>query len=110
MYVFNIVLGKAGFGKTTFAHILAIEWANRTRPELDPFDLVFAIPLRDVQPHHKLEELIVQCHRRLKYNNVEYKDIAEILNTDTGQKTLVILDGYDEYTPGKYIYVEGNLL
>ena len=52
----------------------------------------------------------MQCHRRLKYNNVEYKDIAEILNTDTGQKTLVILHGYDEYTPGKYIYVEGNLL
>ena len=96
----HTVLGKAGMGKTTFAHILAIEWATRVRQELNQFDLVFVIPLRDVKPHHKLEELVINCHRRLKHHSVERKHIAEMLNEDTGQKILVILDGYDEYVPG----------
>ena len=95
-----IILGKAGIGKTTFVHILAIEWATRVRQELNQFDLVFALPLRDVKPHHKLEQLIVNCHRRLKYHNVAHKSITEALNGDSGQKILLILDGYDEYVPG----------
>ncbi len=87
-------------GKTTFVQILAIEWATRVRSELDQFDIVFTIPLRDVKPHHKLEELIAKHHRRLKYNRVQTRDLADILNGPAGRKVLMVLDGYDEYTPG----------
>ena len=99
-YILIHLSGEAGIGKTTFAHILAIEWATRKRKELDKFDLVFVIPLRDVKPHHRIEDLVIMCHRGLKAKKVTTKEIQQLLNDDEENKVLIVMDGYDEYTPG----------
>ena len=77
---------------------MAIEWANRVRRELEKFDLVFTIPLRDVKPHDKIEDIIVKCHVGLKAKRVKVEEIQEILEND--HQVLIVMDGYDEYTPG----------
>ena len=40
------------------------------------------------------------CHRGLKAKKVAPGEIKELLNGDEENKILIVLDGYDEYTPG----------
>lgn len=41
------------------------------------------------------------CHRGLKAKKVTTKEIKQLLNDDEENKVLIVMDGYDEYTPGK---------
>ena len=66
------------------------------------FDLVFTIPLRDVKPHHKIEDIIKTHHMGLKAKNVKVEDLREVLSDDSDRRVLIVMDGYDEYTPGKW--------
>ena len=62
-----------------------------------PFDFVFLIPLRNVDENCSLAELVADEH------DLEKEDIPVILNLLKGKtkhKVLLLLDGYDEYTPG----------
>ena len=60
------------------------------------------IPLRDVKPHHKIEDLVIMCHRGLKAKKVTPGEIKELLNDDEENKILIVMDGYDEYSPGNF--------
>ena len=62
-----------------------------------PFDFVFLIPLRNVDENCSLAEVIVDEH------DLQKEDIGlvdYILTGKTKHKVLLLLDGYDEYTPG----------
>ena len=62
-----------------------------------PFDFVFLIPLRNVDENCSLAELVVDEHD-LEKEDVEI--VKAILTGKTNHKVLLLLDGYDEYTPG----------
>ena len=62
-----------------------------------PFDFVFLIPLRNVDENCSLAELVADEH------DLEKEDIPllqNLLKGKTKHKMLLLLDGYDEYTPG----------
>ena len=62
-----------------------------------PFDFVFLIPLRNVDEDCSLAELVADEH------DLEKEDIPllqNLLKGKTKHKVLLLLDGYDEYTPG----------
>ena len=62
-----------------------------------PFDFVLLLPLRNVETDCSLAELVKSEH------DLEEEDIpliSAILKGKTGHKVLLLLDGYDEYTPG----------
>ena len=62
-----------------------------------PFDFVFLIPLRNVDENCSLAQLVVNEH------DIEKEDtelVKSILIGQTNHKVLLLLDGYDEYTPG----------
>ena len=61
-----------------------------------PFDFVFLIPLRNVDENCSLAELVADEH------DLEKEDIPlleNLLKGKTKHKVLLLLDGYDEYTP-----------
>ena len=62
-----------------------------------PFDVVFLIPLRNVDENCSLAKLVIDEHD-LQKEDVEV--VESILTGKTKQKVLLLLDGYDEYTPG----------
>ena len=62
-----------------------------------PFDFVLLLPLRNVETDCSLAELVKSEH------DLEEEDIpliSAILKGKTCHKVLLLLDGYDEYTPG----------
>ena len=63
-----------------------------------PFDFVFLIPLRNVNRNCSLVDLIIAEHEQL--NKSDASLITSLLNGETNHKVLLLLDGYDEYTPG----------
>jgi HEAT repeat protein len=108
-----LILGHAGIGKTILCQYLAVQWASKSseckdeeqREELgnyfrQKFDAVFWIRLREVAagPHHHntVAKVISQfCLRGLHKPSLEELDTYLKSYSD---KTLFILDGYDEIT------------
>ena len=62
-----------------------------------PFDFVFLIPLRNVNKGPSLTQLVIQERDQLHDEDTDL--IRLILKGKTNHKVLLILDGYDEYTP-----------
>ncbi len=92
--------GEGGIGKTCSLGILALDWSEDARPELQQFQFVFLILLRHVEENDLLEYIIMQQHGRLKTMNVSPSEVKAILNGKTNGDILLIFDGYDEYTEG----------
>ena len=63
-----------------------------------PFDLVFLIKLRLVRKNQSLVEVIKHQHKQIKHISSRY--INSVLVNRTTYSILLMLDGYDEYTPG----------
>ncbi len=79
--------------------MVALDWAENTREELNMFTFVFLISLRHVNGNQPLEAIILEQHGRLKTEGVTPSEIKAIMRT-TGHNILLLIDGYDEYTPG----------
>ena len=62
-----------------------------------PFDFVFLIPLRNVDENCSLAKLIADEHD-LEKEDIEL--VESILTRKTNHRVLLLIDGYDEYTPG----------
>ena len=62
------------------------------------FDFVFLIQLRHVFKDNRLAEVIKSQHDQL--NKVSTEHIIAIIEGETKNKVLLLLDGYDEYKPG----------
>ena len=61
-------------------------------------DFVFALRLRDVDKISSLAELIIDQHDQLDEDDKEH--LRAILKGKTNHKVMVLMDGYDEYSPG----------
>ena len=81
-----IIEGAPGIGKTTLAHKLCQEWANKKL--LTNFSIVLYIPLRD-----RLVRLAESVEELLKY----FEDCSpKLIKQNQGNGVLFILDGWDE--------------
>ncbi len=80
--------------------MLALDWAENARPELQKFQFVFLILLRHVEGNEPLEEIIMKQHGRLETERVSPSEVKAILLGETNSSILLMFDGYDEYTAG----------
>ena len=62
-----------------------------------PFDFVFLLPLRNVDEDCSLAQLLVKEH---ELEDADTQLVDKIIRGGTSHKVLLLLDGYDEYTPG----------
>ncbi len=103
------ISGQGGVGKSTLLKRLALGWADATDADLAQFDYVFHLALNQVKTDSPIETHIVAQHRGLKAKKVQPKEIGSILEGDTKNKVLILLDGYDEYKPGTCTSVDEAL-
>ena len=81
--------------------MLAMDWAeDKAPPELQQFDFVFLIALRDVDSNVPLEHVVLNQHGRFQAQKVPLIHINQILDGSTNCKVLLLFDGYDEYQKG----------
>ena len=85
--------------KTASMAMMALDWV-KGKEELKKFNFVFLIRLRYADKESSLAELIISQHNRLEVMEVKPETVKNILKGKTRHKTLLILDGYDEYKPG----------
>ncbi|XP_068214105.1 NLR family CARD domain-containing protein 4-like [Palaemon carinicauda] len=90
---FILLKGHAGMGKSTLVKKITSDWANQRSSikGLSSFHLLFYAELRDnINTYDRLLEFSLgeEVHR-------SFKD-GDLVKAVLGQKTLVILDGYDE--------------
>ena len=88
-----------GMSKTSSMAMMALDWV-KGKKELKKFDFVFLIRMRYADKDSSLAELIISQHNRLEVMKVKHDKISAIIEGQTKCKTLLILDGYDEYKPG----------
>ncbi len=100
LHCFMHCSGQGGVGKSTSLKQLALLWASRQSDELKEFDFMFHVALNSVKRGESLEYLILEQHKGLGRQNVDAADITKILKGEEQCKVLLMLDGYDEYTPG----------
>ena len=78
--------------------MLALDWAEDKAPsELQQFEFVFLIALKNVSKNIPLEEIILQQHGRMRNMGVSKEQIKSFIQK---KKVLILLDGYDEYRKG----------
>ena len=65
---------------------------------LKELDFVFLIQLRYVSTNTQLHDIVISQHERLE--NVDHRILSNILHGNSNYNVLLLLDGYDEYTPG----------
>ena len=65
---------------------------------------MFLIPLRNVNKNCSLVDLIIAEHEQLSKSDSSL--ITSVLNGQTNHKVLLLLDGYDEYTPGTNSHID----
>ncbi len=80
--------------------MLALDWAENKGEDLNKFIFVFLISLRHVEGNQPLEAIIMDQHGRLGTEGATISEIKSILRGKTGHSMLLLIDGYDEYTPG----------
>ena len=85
--------------KTSSMAMMALDWV-KGKEELKKFDFVFLVRLRYADKESSIAELIISQRNRLEIMEVEPEKVKAILKGKTKHKTLLLLDGYDEYKPG----------
>ena len=98
----NCILGLLSFTKN-FTELLFVMFADSK--ELVPFDIVFLMRLRYISQDTRIAEIIKSQHKLLEDVPTEY--IENILKWKTNLRVLLMLDGYDEYTPGTNKDIDG---
>ena len=76
---------------------------NNPNP-VNQLHFVFLLRLRDVDKTSTIAELIISQHGKLEETDKEF--IQSILAGQTNHKVLLLLDGYDEYTPGSNQHID----
>ena len=92
-----LLKGKPGFGKTTLAKKMALDWA---RGVFTTFSIVLFVILKLVNPGDAIENVIIKQNFWLEGLGVTQCKLEAILNA-FGGKCLLILDGLDEHALGK---------
>ena len=77
--------------------MLAMDWADGKSDELQQFDSLFFISLKNVSQNIPLDEVILQQHNRMRTMGVQKEQIKSFIYE---KRSLILLDGYDEYKKG----------
>ena len=94
-----LVYGRPGIGKSTFSQKVAVDWASGKNETLKRFDLLLLIKLRDVCGIQDFPSMLKASEVLACDGSITIASLHEyvVRNQD---KVLVVLDGYDEYSPG----------
>lgn len=94
-----LVYGRPGIGKSTFSQKVAVDWASGKNETLQKFDLLLLIKLRDVCGIQDFPSMLKASEVLACDGTVTIASLYEYVlkNQD---KVLLVLDGYDEYSPG----------
>ena len=76
---------------------LALGWAEDGVEDLEKFDFIFHVALKDVPKNKTIEQIIIEQHKGLCGNNAKPDEIKAILDGHGDQKVLILLDGHDEF-------------
>lgn len=94
-----LIQGSAGIGKSTLCHHIAYRWAQEKDGLFQEFKYVFWLKLRNLSEKHLLNERsLIQYIAQECGISKEYLGFL-LKNEDEKNKTLVLLDGYDELSP-----------
>ena len=88
-------------GKSTASKHVAITWADGKSEQLNKFLFTFHITLKQVKYNMPMENIIVEQHCELKANKVTPEEIRNILEGCSSGQILLVIDGHDEYKPGR---------
>ena len=86
-----------GLGKTTFCKRLASDWA---KGHLTTFSITFYIRLKLVKSGQNIEAVLIQQCPSLRQQGVGPYDVRQLLDK-FGERSLVILDEFDEFDSQK---------
>ena len=93
-------------GKSTAMKHYSHCWADGSVEQLKQFDFVFHLALKSITGNEGIEYLIKEQHTALCGNNVQPEEIRAIIEGETKQKVLLLLDGHDEYKPGTNSHID----
>ncbi len=88
--------------------MLALDWAESTREDLNLFTFVFLVSLRHVDANQPLEHIIMEQHGRLKTEGITESEMKGIMKGKAGP-IMLLIDGYDEYTKGTNRHIDDLL-
>ncbi len=98
-FFFICFIGIGGIGKSTALKSLALSWEKK-ESQLNKFDFVFHIALKDVNTQVSLAKIILEQHKGLTANHVTENEISNLLDGKFKSNILVLIDGFDEYLIG----------
>lgn len=94
-----LVYGRPGIGKSTFSQKVAVDWASGNNETLKRFDLLLLIKLRDVCRIQDFPSMLKASEVLACDGSVSIDSLYEYV-LQNQDKVLLVLDGYDEYSPG----------
>ena len=95
-----LVYGIPGIGKSTFATKIAIDWVRGKKENLEKFDLLLMIPLRNVCHSKTFRNMLIEAKL---FPAEDQKLVDALLRYILAHKdkVLLVLDGFDEYNAGE---------
>ncbi len=100
--------GIGGIGKSTALKHLALSW-EKGQAELQKFDLVFHIALKQVKDERSLARIVLDQHKGLAASKVSESQMANLLDGKPKSNILVLMDGFDEYHMGTNKHIDSVL-
>ena len=78
-----------------------MDWVGGNNPLLQPYHYAFLIQLRHIERDQSLGEIIKAQHNKLNVRRIQPSNLQAILEGETEEHVLLLIDGYDEYKKGK---------
>ena len=94
-----LVYGRPGIGKSTFSQKVAVDWASGNNETLKRFDILLLIKLRDVCRIEDFPSMVKASEVLACDGSISIASLYEYI-LQNQDKVLLVLDGYDEYSPG----------
>lgn len=94
-----LVYGRPGIGKSTFSQKVAVDWASGRNETLKRFDILLLIKLRDVCEIQDFPSMLKASEVLACDGSISIASLYEYV-LQNQHKVLLVLDGYDEYSPG----------
>ena len=95
-----LVYGRPGIGKSTLTKKLAVDWSRGNKEILKKFAVVLFIKLRDVCSTQDFSAVLKKAELLSADDCAVFGQLYDYIHRNQ-QKTLIILDGYDEYSAEK---------
>ncbi len=78
-----------------------MDWVEGNNPLLQCYHYTFLIQLRHIETSQSIGEAIIAQHKKLKVKRIKPLHLQAILEGETDERVLLLIDGYDEYEKGR---------